>query len=180
MVGEVRDVETARMAIQSSLTGHLVFSTLHTNDSAGAITRLLDFGVEPYLVSSSVIAVMAQRLVRRICEDCRQEYQPTDRELRELGLLGIDAQQQEHKFFVGAGCDRCFQTGYRGRTGVYELMMINEEIQELIYKTETAGAIKRVALNTGLQTLRMDGARKAMSGMTTIAEVLRVTQADIM
>jgi general secretion pathway protein E len=180
MVGEVRDVETARMAIQSSLTGHLVFSTLHTNDSAGAITRLLDFGVEPYLVSSSVIAVMAQRLVRRICSDCRQEHQPSDHELRELGLLDIDSPATEHKFYVGAGCDKCFQTGYRGRTGVYELMLINEEIQGLIYKTETAGTIKRVALNAGLQTLRMDGARKVLAGITTIAEVLRVTQADVM
>jgi general secretion pathway protein E len=180
MVGEVRDVETARMAIQSSLTGHLVFSTLHTNDSAGAITRLLDFGVEPYLVSSSVIAVMAQRLVRRICSDCRQEYQPSDHELRELGLLNIDGPVLEHKFYVGTGCDKCFQTGYRGRTGVYELMMINEEIQGLIYKTETAGTIKRVALNNGLQTLRMDGARKVLAGITTIAEVLRVTQTDVM
>ena len=180
MVGEVRDVETARMAIQSSLTGHLVFSTLHTNDSAGAITRLLDFGVEPYLVSSSVIAVLAQRLVRRICSDCKQEYKPTDHELRELSLLDIDGSAQENKFYDGAGCDRCFQTGYRGRTGVYELMLINEELQDLIYKTETAGAIKRVAINSGLQTLRMDGARKVMTGITTIAEILRVTQADIL
>ena len=180
MVGEVRDVETARMAIQSSLTGHLVFSTLHTNDSAGAITRLLDFGVEPYLVSSSVIAVLAQRLVRRICSDCKQEHQPTDHELRELGLLNINGSAQENKFYDGAGCDRCFQTGYRGRTGVYELMLINEELQDLIYKTETAGAIKRVAINSGLQTLRMDGARKVMTGITTIAEILRVTQADIL
>ena len=180
MVGEVRDVETARMAIQSSLTGHLVFSTLHTNDSAGAITRLLDFGVEPYLVSSSVIAVMAQRLVRKICDDCRQEYQPPEHELRELGLLDIERTTREHKFYSGAGCDRCFQTGYRGRTGVYELMLVNEEIQGLVYKTETAGAIKKVALNNGLQTLRMDGARKVLAGMTTVAEVLRVTQTDVM
>lgn len=179
MVGEVRDVETAKMAIQSSLTGHLVFSTLHTNDSAGAITRLLDFGVEPYLVSSSVIAVMAQRLVRRICSDCRQEYQPSEHELRELGLGELNLSAGEHKFYTGAGCDKCFQTGYRGRTGVYELMMINENIQNLIYKTETAGSIKRAALNGGLQTLRMDGARKVLSGTTTISEVLRVTQADI-
>jgi general secretion pathway protein E len=179
MVGEVRDVETARMAIQSSLTGHLVFSTLHTNDSAGAITRLLDFGVEPYLVSSSLIAVLAQRLVRRICPDCKAEYEPDARELRELGLLDMDG-GAEHKFYTGTGCDRCFQTGYRGRTGVYELMLINEDIQELVYKSESAGAIKRVALNAGLQTLRMDGARKVLAGITTIAEVLRVTQADVM
>lgn len=179
MVGEVRDVETAKMAIQSSLTGHLVFSTLHTNDSAGSITRLLDFGVEPYLVSSSLIAVLAQRLVRRICPDCRQRYRPTERELRQLGLLETSNQESEHEFYNGAGCDRCFQTGYRGRTGVYELMLIDEEIQDLIYKTETAGAIKRVALNRGLQTLRMDGARKVLAGITTISEVMRVTQADI-
>jgi general secretion pathway protein E len=179
MVGEVRDVETARMAIQSSLTGHLVFSTLHTNDSAGAITRLLDFGVEPYLVSSSLIAVLAQRLVRRICPDCKAEYEPDARELRELGLLDMDG-GAEHKFYTGTGCDRCFQTGYRGRTGVYELMLINEDIQELVYKSESAGAIKRVALNAGLQTLRMDGARKVLAGITTIAEVLRVTQADVL
>ncbi len=178
MVGEVRDVETARMAIQSSLTGHLVFSTLHTNDSAGAITRLLDLGVEPYLVSSSVIAVMAQRLVRRICPDCKQPYEPTDRELRELSLLNIN-DSSNNEFFIGAGCDRCFQTGYRGRTGVYELMLLNQEIQELVYRSESAGVIKKLALNAGLQTLRMDGTRKVLAGMTTIAEVLRVTQADI-
>ena len=185
MVGEVRDIETARMAIQSSLTGHLVFSTLHTNDAAGAISRLLDLGVEPYLVSSSLIAVMAQRLVRKVCPDCREEYQPTERELRELGLLSADAslsdiEQKNGKFFVGRGCDKCFQTGFRGRTGVYELMMINEEIQELIYRRESAGAIKRAALNGGLQTLRMDGTGKVVKGITTIKEVLRVTQADIM
>jgi general secretion pathway protein E len=181
MVGEVRDVETARMAIQSSLTGHLVFSTLHTNDSAGAISRLLDLGVEPYLASSSLIAIMAQRLVRKICPDCRQKYIPTAHELRELGLLDIDSSQSRgHKFFVGAGCERCFQTGYRGRTGVYELMMVNEKIQELIYERTSAGAIKKLALEEGLQTLRMDGARKVLNGITTIAEVLRVTQADIL
>ena len=185
MVGEVRDIETARMAIQSSLTGHLVFSTLHTNDAAGAISRLLDLGVEPYLVSSSLIAVMAQRLVRKVCPDCKEEYQPTPRELRELGLLSADAslsdiEQKNGKFFVGRGCDKCFQTGFRGRTGVYELMMISEEIQELIYRRESAGAIKRASLNSGLQTLRMDGTGKVIKGITTIKEVLRVTQADIM
>jgi general secretion pathway protein E len=186
MIGEVRDAETARMAIQSSLTGHLVFSTLHTNDSAGAVTRLLDLGVEPYLASSSLIAVMAQRLVRKICPDCRQVYEPTGHELGELGLLsseeGIDISNEDGRkppFFVGAGCDRCFQTGYRGRTGIYELMMINEEIQDMIYKTATAGAIKKAALGAGLQTLRMDGARKVIASITTIPEVLRVTQADV-
>ncbi len=184
MVGEVRDVETARMAIQSSLTGHLVFSTLHTNDSAGAVSRLLDLGVEPYLASSSLIAVMAQRLVRRICPDCKEDYTPTPRELRELGLLNLDAGlaasgEEGGNFFVGTGCEKCFQTGYRGRTGIYELMLISEAIQDLIYRRESAGAIKKVALESGLQTLRMDGARKVLAGITTIAEILRVTQADI-
>ncbi len=181
MIGEVRDIETARMAIQSSLTGHLVFSTLHTNDSAGAVSRLLDLGVEPYLVSSSLIAIIAQRLVRRVCENCKEPYKPTPRELRELGIgdnASIDA--KDARFFIGTGCDKCFQTGYRGRTGIYEILMINEEIQEMVYRRDTAGSIKKNALGAGMQTLRMDGARKAILGATTISEVLRVTQADVM
>ena len=178
MVGEVRDIETARMAIQSSLTGHLVFSTLHTNDSAGAVSRLLDLGVEPYLVSSSVIAIIAQRLVRRVCPDCKQPTEPQENDLR---MLGLEASQEakDATFYVGAGCERCFQTGYRGRTGIYEVMLIDEQLQELIYKQETAGRIKRHALDAGMQTLRMDGARKVLTGTTTAAEVLRVTQADV-
>ena len=178
MIGEVRDVETARMAIQSSLTGHLVFSTLHTNDSAGAVSRLLDLGVEPYLVSSSLIAIIAQRLVRKVCPDCKKPFEPSSHELKELGLGKMD--NISGKFFVGTGCERCFQTGYRGRTGIYEMMLIDSEIQNLIYKQESAGAIKRFALNAGLKTLRMDGARKVLAGITTISEVLRVTQADVM
>jgi general secretion pathway protein E len=175
MIGEVRDVETARMAIQSSLTGHLVFSTLHTNDAAGAISRLLDLGVEPYLVSSSLIAIVAQRLVRRICPDCKKPAQPTTQQLNELGLgSSLDA-----PFYVGAGCERCFKTGYRGRTGIYEVMLISDKIQELIYRQETAGTIKKLALEAGMQTLRMDGARKVLAGQTTVGEVLRVTQADM-
>ncbi len=179
MVGEVRDIETARMAIQSSLTGHLVFSTLHTNDSAGAVSRLLDLGVEPYLVSSSLIAIIAQRLVRKVCPDCRKVAEPTPHELRELGL-GEAAADSGGKFFVGEGCEKCFQTGFRGRTGIYEMMLISEEVQNLIYKRETAGTIKKVALDAGMRTLRMDGARKVLVGITTIAEVSRVTQADVM
>jgi len=183
MIGEVRDIETARMAIQSSLTGHLVFSTLHTNDSAGAVSRLLDLGVEPYLASSSLIAILAQRLVRKVCPDCKETVEPTVRELRELGIGNgkiSGSVENGGKFFVGAGCERCFQTGYRGRTGIYELLMISEEIQEMIYKRETAGAIKKLALEAGMQTLRMDGTRKMLAGITTISEVLRVTQADVM
>lgn len=176
MIGEVRDQETARMAIQSSLTGHLVFSTLHTNDSAGAISRLLDLDVEPYLVSSSLIAVLAQRLVRKICPECRQRYEPAEHELRELS---IGSDKSAGQFFTGNGCSKCFNTGYKGRTGIYELMMVDEEIREMIHIRQTAGAIKEKAIEKGLQTLRMDGARKVITGATTIAEVLRVTQADI-
>jgi general secretion pathway protein E len=177
MVGEVRDIETARMSIQSSLTGHLVFSTLHTNDSAGAVSRLLDLGVEPYLVSSSLIAIMAQRLVRRVCQNCKEIAKPLEHELRELGI--DEAAGNVGEFFVGVGCDKCFQTGYRGRTGIYELMLVSEEVQNLIYNRESAGTIKKVALNAGLKTLRMDGARKVLAGLTTVSEVLRVTQSDI-
>jgi general secretion pathway protein E len=175
MVGEVRDRETAAMAIQSSLTGHLVFSTLHTNDAAGAISRLLDFGVEPYLVSSSLICVLAQRLVRRICPDCKQAYEPPLHELRELGIAD---DMRDAKFYMGAGCSKCFETGYRGRTGIYELMTVTEEIRELVYQRQSAGAVKKKALEQGMHTLRMDGARKVLEGTTAIAEVLRVTQAD--
>jgi general secretion pathway protein E len=175
MVGEVRDRETAAMAIQSSLTGHLVFSTLHTNDAAGAVSRLLDFGVEPYLVSSSLICVLAQRLVRRICPDCKQAYEPPLHELRELGIAD---DMKDAKFYMGAGCAKCFETGYRGRTGIYELMTVTEEIRELVYQRQSAGAVKKKALEQGMHTLRMDGARKILEGTTAIAEVLRVTQAD--
>lgn len=178
MVGEVRDIETARMAIQSSLTGHLVFSTLHTNDSAGAVSRLLDLGVEPYLASSSLVAIIAQRLVRKVCPDCKTHSEPTAHELKELGLGEIEANNGT-KFFVGTGCEKCFQTGYRGRTGIYEILLVNSEIQDMIYKKKTAGTIKKLALESGMKTLRMDGARKVLAGITTVSEVLRVTQADV-
>lgn len=178
MVGEVRDVETARMAIQSSLTGHLVFSTLHTNDAAGAVTRLLDLGVEPYLVSSSLIAVIAQRLVRKVCEYCRKE---THMGMHDLKALGLDPRNisKDARFYVGTGCDKCFHTGYRGRTGIYEVMLVTDKIQDLIYRRENANRIKKSALEAGMKTLRMDGARKVLAGITTVSEVLRVSQADV-
>jgi type II secretory ATPase GspE/PulE/Tfp pilus assembly ATPase PilB-like protein len=141
------------------------------------VTRLLDLGVEPYLVSSSLIAVMAQRLVRKICPDCRKPAHPAASQLRGLGLLSTEG-RPEH-FYEGQGCEKCFQTGYRGRTGIYEPMLISQEIQELVYNRQSAGTIKKVALDTGLQTLRMDGARKVLAGVTTASEVLRVTQADV-
>jgi general secretion pathway protein E len=178
MVGEVRDEETASMCIQSSLTGHLVFSTLHTNDAAGAVSRLLDFQVEPYLVSSSLIGIMAQRLVRRICSTCKEPYQPSPKELQELAME--PDQLKNAKFHKGAGCSKCFDTGYRGRIGIYELMPMNEEIRDMIYHRESAGNIKKRALQFGMNTLRMDGVRKVAAGTTTIAEVLRITQADTM
>jgi general secretion pathway protein E len=178
MVGEVRDEETAATAIQSSLTGHLVFSTLHTNDSAGAVSRLLDFGVEPYLVSSSLLGIMAQRLLRRICPDCKQPYEPPAHELSDLGIA--EDLLKDTNFYIGAGCEKCFDTGYRGRIGIYELMIITEDLREMIYHKESAGVIKRKAIELGLQTLRMDGARKAAKGITTVSEVLRVTQVDAM
>ena len=177
MVGEVRDQETARMAIQSSLTGHLVFSTIHTNDAAGSVSRLIDLGVEPYLVSSSLIAVLAQRLVRRICPYCKVETKPTEREIFEMGVTEKDI--EDNTFFIGKGCEKCFNTGYRGRVGIYELMLMRDELRDLINENESAGVIKKKALELGLKTLRMDGLRKVKAGQTTIAEVLRVTQSDM-
>ena len=179
MVGEVRDEETARMAIQSSLTGHLVFSTLHTNDSASSVSRLIDLGVEPYLVSSSVLAILAQRLVRRICPYCKAPYKPAAREMRELGLIEGDKKTEDTHFYLGQGCEKCYNTGYRGRIGIYELLVANEEIRDLVSENRPAGVIKRKALEMGLKTLRMDGARKVLAGETSIAEVLRVTQSDV-
>jgi general secretion pathway protein E len=174
MVGEVCDQETARMVIQSSLTGHLVFSTLHTNDSAGAVTRMLDLGVEPYLVASSVIAVLAQRLVRKLCPDCKECVKADSQKMREMGL-GYGAFE---KVYHSIGCDKCFQTGYRGRTGIYEFMVVDDDVRQCIYQRETAGAVKKAALDAGLSTLRMDGLRKVESGITSLEEVLRVAQTD--
>jgi general secretion pathway protein E len=178
MVGEIRDLETAEIAIQAALTGHLVFSTLHTNDSFGAITRLLDMGIEPFLVSSSVTAVMAQRLVRRVCPDCREAYQPTREELEELGvppqqLLG------QTIYRTGPGCAQCKSTGYRGRSGIHELLVVDDEIRNLVMKNADAAAIRRAATARGMNTLRGDGADKILQGLTTLEEVLRVTQEDL-
>jgi len=174
MVGEVRDEETARMVIQSSLTGHLVFSTLHTNDAAGAITRMLDLGVEPYLVASSVAGVLAQRLVRRLCNDCKEKIEATSGGLLNLGLEFAGFKH----VYRSRGCDKCFQTGYFGRTGIYELMVVDDNVKECIYQRQSAGAIKKAAIEAGMTTLRMDGLRKAEEGITSLEEVLRVAQSD--
>jgi type IV pilus assembly protein PilB len=171
MVGEIRDSETAEIAIRAALTGHLVFSTLHTNDAAGAVTRLLDMGVEAFLISSSLEAVLAQRLVRKICASCRTEAPLAPETLLKLESLGIDPGEGPH--FRGAGCEECRQTGYRGRIGLFELLVIRPELREMIVARRPSTEIKSAALKTMI-TIRQDGRRKAAAGITTIDEVLRV------
>ncbi len=179
MVGEIRDLETAEIAIQASLTGHLVFSTVHTNDAAGAVTRLVDMGVEPFLVASSLMGVLAQRLVRTLCKECREIYVPAPEELKEIGinqkmLLGAGG-----KLYRPTGCNECNNTGYRGRLGIYEMMMMDDDIRQLILKNVDSGTIKKQAVAKGMKTLMDDGARKVLRGVTSIAEVLSVTQEDM-
>ncbi len=179
MVGEIRDSETAEIAIQAALTGHLVFSTLHTNDSASAVTRLVEMGTEPFLVSSSVLAVMAQRLLRRVCDQCRRVLRPTPELLAEIGITPEQASGRT-LYAGGAGCAACKETGYRGRTGIHELLVVDDEIRTLIMKNADAVAIRRAAADAGMLTLREDGATKVLAGETTIEEVLRVTQEDLL
>jgi general secretion pathway protein E len=177
LVGEIRDLETAQIAIEAALTGHLVFSTLHTNDAPSTVTRLVDLGVEPFLVSSSVICVVAQRLVRRICPDCKSTYTPHNDELHgfDLTLNDIPNGVLHH----GEGCEACFKTGYTGRTAIHEVMPINEVIKQQIVDKVAAGEIKREAVRGGgLNTLRMDGIRKAILGQTTLQEIATITQRD--
>jgi general secretion pathway protein E len=178
LVGEIRDLETAEIAIQASLTGHLVFSTLHTNDSATSITRLVDMGVQPFLVASSLIGILAQRLIRTVCPECREPYTPTD---EEIGQIELKRESIPRPGFIyrPRGCPRCLNTGYTGRSGIYELMMIDEEIQQLILKNADANTIKKAAQSKGMLTLRQDGAEKVIRGFTTIEEIMRVTQEDI-
>ncbi|HEX9794022.1 MAG TPA: ATPase, T2SS/T4P/T4SS family, partial [Planctomycetota bacterium] len=180
MVGEIRDVETAEIAIRAAITGHLVFSTVHTNDAPSTVTRLIDIGVEPYLVASSLILVVAQRLVRTICPVCRAWREPTVTELAELRDIGLDtARLPDGKIAFGPGCDECFQSGYQGRTAIYELLPMTEEIRTLIMNHATATELKRAAIKSaGMRTLRMDGVAKIVSGETTPDEVVRVTQLD--
>jgi general secretion pathway protein E len=178
MVGEIRDVETAEIAIHASLTGHLVFSTLHTNDAAGAITRLIDMGIEPFLVSSSLIAILAQRLVRLICPECRQGYRPVADELVKLGLNQKEAKSVT--LYRGVGCNHCMKTGYRWRTGIYETLLVDDVIRSLILSKTDANTIRSRAMEKGMLTLRQDGARKVLAGLTTTEEVLRVTQEEVL
>lgn len=173
LVGEIRDGETAEIAIQSALTGHLVFSTLHTNDSASAVTRLADIGMEPFLLSSALNAVVAQRLVRSLCMDCREEYLP-DLKLLEFAELSPE-QCTGVPFYRAKGCENCFNTGYKGRMAIMEIMVLDEHIKSLILKTSDSNLIKKEAIRQGMRTLRQDGIRKLLAGLTTVEEVLRVT-----
>jgi type IV pilus assembly protein PilB len=173
MVGETRDLETAQIAIQASLTGHLVFTTLHTNDAPGAITRLIDMGVEPFLISSTLEAVLGQRLLRSICRQCRTTYKPSETLLAELGISQQDIGNKQ--FFYGKGCDACNNTGYKGRKGIYELLRIADPIRELINERAPTVTLKQKAVELGMITLRQDGLRSIFAGDTTVEEVLRYT-----
>ncbi len=175
MIGEIRDRETAEIAIHASLTGHLVFSTLHTNDAASAATRLIDMGIEPFLVASSVVAVLAQRLLRRICPDCKRSYQASTEELSRLDLAPGTARI----LYRGAGCAACSQTGYRGRTGIFELMIFDDDIRRLIGGKADSTAIKQAAVAKGMVTLKQEGAERVLQGHTTLEEVMRITQQEI-
>jgi general secretion pathway protein E len=203
MVGEIRDKETAEIAIHASLTGHLVLSTIHTNDSAGAVTRLVEMEIEPFLVRSSVIGILAQRLVRVLCQNCKVPYRPTDYELRQLGLdperLAWKARRQTSQkytvhgldyeyvgqtmgdpvFYKPGGCDQCMNKGFIGRRGIYELLVIDDAVGPLILKSADAQTIKRAAISEGMDTMRDDGARKVLKGLTTVEEVLAATQEDV-
>ncbi|MFA5335659.1 MAG: ATPase, T2SS/T4P/T4SS family [Candidatus Omnitrophota bacterium] len=175
MVGEIRDFETGSIAIQAALTGHLLFSTLHTNDAAGAFTRLIDMGVKSYLVSSTVQAVMAQRLVRKICQNCREPYKPSFEELYVLGIKPGDPKAEELQLFKGKGCKMCNYTGYKGRIGIFELLVNNDEIREMIVKRLSSYEIRDAARRHGMKLLREDGLNKVREGITTISEVIRIT-----
>ena len=176
MVGEVRDLETAEIAIRAALTGHLVFSTLHTNDAPGAVTRLIDMGIEPFLVSSSVEALIAQRLIRTNCKACKEEYKPEAEFLRETGFP--QAEIGKTKFYRGRGCEECRFTGFKGRTAIYEILVMSEALRPLVIERASSSAIKQAAVARGMKTLRDDGWEKVRQGQTTVEEVARVTQED--
>ena len=175
LVGEIRDLETAEIAVQASLTGHLVLSTLHTNDAASAITRLVDMGIEPFLVGSSLVAVLAQRLVRVLCRECRRPYEAIEEELREIGLEPSGSPQQ---VFGAEGCAVCNHTGYRGRMGIFEMMLVDDDIRSMVSRNIDSKTIKKMAVSKGMGSLRQDGARKVLAGITSVAEVLRATEEE--
>jgi general secretion pathway protein E/type IV pilus assembly protein PilB len=176
MIGEIRDLETANIAVQASLTGHLVFSTLHTNDAPSAVTRMVDMGVKPFLVASAVRAIMAQRLIRKVCAKCKAPYKPNDYEMQMLKLNPDEVKNAT--IFRGAGCNECAKTGYRGRMGIYEIFQIDDEVRRLIYEKVPSNVIRARARELGMRTLREDGVRKIMAGITTPEEVISITQGD--
>jgi type IV pilus assembly protein PilB len=173
LVGEIRDKETAEIAVQASLTGHLVFSTLHTNDAPSAIARLLDLGLEPFLVTATLEGIVAQRLVRRICNNCKAEYTPTEEQLMELELRSEDV--RDRKFYYGKGCDSCNNTGYRGRQGIYEIMYLDDDMRDMIIKHASTQVLRAESRKRGMRTLRQSGLMAIYDGVTTIEEVVRET-----
>jgi general secretion pathway protein E/type IV pilus assembly protein PilB len=177
MLGEIRDLETATIAINASLTGHLVFSTLHTNDAPSAVTRLIDIGVKPFLVASSTRALMAQRLVRKICKKCTAPYMPPESELRSLNI--DPTKIEKANFMKGKGCSDCSKTGCRGRMGIFEVFLISDEARKLIYEKVPSSVLRVQAREMGMRTLREDGARKVVAGLTTTEEVIRATVGDV-
>ncbi|NLE39974.1 MAG: Flp pilus assembly complex ATPase component TadA, partial [Pirellulaceae bacterium] len=177
LVGEIRDLETAENAVQASLTGHLVFSTLHTNDAAGAFMRMIDMGVEPFLVSSTVEGIMAQRLVRTLCPECREAYTPDAADLPDDFPMA-QLLESGQPVYRPVGCRQCRGTGYAGRLGIYELLVANDEIRQLASERVGSNVIKQAAMKAGMRTLRQDGWRKVLWGKTSVEEVLRVTKKD--
>ncbi len=173
LVGEIRDLETAQIAVQASLTGHLVFSTLHTNDAPSSIARLLDLGLEPFLVTATLEAIVAQRLVRKICENCKEEFEPSELQLMELGLVPDDVAGR--RLFYGKGCDYCNHTGYRGRRGIFELMVMDDELRELMMKHASTAVLRQAARKRGMRSLRESGLLTLYDGVTTIEEIVRET-----
>jgi len=176
LVGEIRDLETAQIAVQASLTGHLVFSTLHTNDAPSSITRLLDLGLESFLLTATIEGIVAQRLVRTICSKCKEPYEPTEEQLMELALTPDDVQGR--KFFRGRGCDQCFKSGYKGRLGLFEIMTLDDDMRDLIMQDASTEALRREARAKGMRTLRDAGLIAIYEGQTTIDEVVRETIAE--
>ena len=176
MVGEVRDTETAKIAVEAALTGHLVLSTLHTNDSAGAVTRLVEMGVEPFLCASSVIGVLAQRLARKICPNCKESYTPPMESIKQFGLAAFT--DADINFYRGRGCDHCKQTGYRGRMGIFEILMISDRLRGMVLQNCSAAEVKQTAIEEGMKTMQEDGLRKVLDGHTTIEECLRVVYVE--
>ncbi len=177
LVGEIRDRETAEIAIQAALTGHLVLSTLHTNDSASSVTRLIDMGVEPFLVSSSVLAILAQRLIRTVCRDCAKKYTPSATELTQAGLTVEDLKGRQ--LYRAVGCPNCLNTGYAGRIGIHEFLVIDDDVRNLVMQNVDAATIKKAAMAKAMTTLREDGIQKALKGITTLEEVMVITQEDV-